>query len=109
MTTKQRKVGFSPDIAIPPGETLQEFLDSLAMTQVDLAKRTGLTTKTINEIIKGKAPITQETALKLESVFGIIWRPTIRKSGHGCKQWGRLQHDQKIPWSGFQEMQRKFS
>ncbi len=71
MTTKQRKIGFSPDIAIPPGETLQEFLDSLAMTQVDLAKRTGLTTKTINEIIKGKAPITQETALKLESVFGI--------------------------------------
>lgn len=68
MTT--RKIGFSPDIAIPPGETLQEFVDSLAMTQVDLAKRTGLTTKTINEIIKGKAPITQETALKLESVFG---------------------------------------
>lgn len=70
MATKQRRIGFSPDIAIPPGETLQEFLDSLVMTQVDLAKRTGLTTKTINEIIKGKAPITQETALKLESIFG---------------------------------------
>jgi len=68
MTTKN--IGFNPDIAISPGETLQEFVDSLAMTQVDLAKRTGLTTKTINEIIKGKAPITQETALKLESVFG---------------------------------------
>lgn len=65
----QNKKGFIPDIAIPPGETLQEYLESFAMTQVDLAKRTGLTTKTINEIIKGKAPITPETALKLESVF----------------------------------------
>lgn len=65
----QTKKDFMPDIAIPPGETLQEYLNSLSMTQVDLAKRTGLTTKTINEIIKGKAPITPETALKLESVF----------------------------------------
>lgn len=67
---KQAKSGFRPNIAIPPGETLQEYLDSLSMKQVDLAKRTGLTTKTINEIIKGKAPITPETALKLESIFG---------------------------------------
>jgi HTH-type transcriptional regulator/antitoxin HigA len=65
----QTKKGFMPDITIAPGETLQEYSDSLAMTQVDLAKRTGLTPKTINEIIKGKAPITPETALKLESVF----------------------------------------
>ena len=41
------------------------------MTQVELTKRTGLTIKTINDIIKGKAPITSETALKLESVFGM--------------------------------------
>ena len=62
--------GFNPNIAIPPGETLQEYLESLSIKQVDLAKRTGLTTKTINEIIKGKAPITPETALRLENVFG---------------------------------------
>jgi len=67
---KEIKTGFIPDIAIPPGETLQEYLDSVGMTQVDLSKRTGLATKTLNEIIKGKAPITPETALKLESVFG---------------------------------------
>lgn len=67
---RQDKSGFRPNIAIPPGETLQEYLDSLSMKQVDLAKRAGLTTKTINEIIKGKAPITPETALKLESILG---------------------------------------
>ncbi len=62
---------YSPDIAIHPGETLKETLDALQMTQVDLADRTGLTPKTINEIIKGKNPITSDTALKLSVVFGM--------------------------------------
>lgn len=68
--TNKTNMGYKPDLSIPPGETLQEYLDSVGMTQVELAKRTGLTTKTLNEIIKGKAPITPETSLKLESVFG---------------------------------------
>ena len=58
------------DIAIPPGETLLETIDALGMSQAELADRMGMAKKTINEIIKGKAPITQETALKLESVLG---------------------------------------
>lgn len=62
---------FNPNIAIHPGETLKETLDYLEMSQVDLAERTGLTTKTINEIVKGKNPITQDTAMKLSSVFGM--------------------------------------
>jgi addiction module HigA family antidote len=40
------------------------------MTQRDLAARTGLAPKTVNEIVQGKAPITAETALKLERVVG---------------------------------------
>lgn len=67
--TKEVKTGFNPDKAIPPGETLQKYLDALAMSQMELAQRTGLSTKMLNAIIKGKAPITPETALKLESVF----------------------------------------
>lgn len=62
--------GYEPNVAIPPGETLQEYLDTRGMRQADLAKRLGLVPKTVNEIIKGKAPITPETALALESVFG---------------------------------------
>lgn len=57
------------NIAIPPGETLLEVLESLNMTQKDLAERIDMSVKTINEIIKGKAPITAETALKLEIVL----------------------------------------
>lgn len=57
------------DIAIQPGETLLEVLESLNMTQKELAERIGMAVKTVNEIIKGKAPITAETALKLEIVL----------------------------------------
>ena len=40
---------------IAPGETLLELLETNCMTQLDLANKTGITKKTINEIIKGKA------------------------------------------------------
>ena len=60
---------FFANIAIPPGETLLEVLESLNMTQKELSERISMSVKTINEIIKGKAPITAETALKLEIVL----------------------------------------
>jgi HTH-type transcriptional regulator/antitoxin HigA len=41
------------------------------MSQAELADRTGRPNKTINEIIKGKAAITPETAIQLELVLGI--------------------------------------
>ena len=56
---------------IAPGETILELLEANSMTQLDLASKTGINKKTINEIIKGKAPITTSTALKLEYVFNI--------------------------------------
>jgi HTH-type transcriptional regulator/antitoxin HigA len=59
-----------PDIAIPPGEFLQETIDELGMTQTELAKRAGISLKTINQIIKGKEPITEGTAFALERALG---------------------------------------
>lgn len=62
---------YLPELVSPPGDTLLELLDERHMTQVQLAERTGRPKKTINEIIKGKAPITPETALQLERVLGV--------------------------------------
>ena len=59
------------EYVIAPGETILELLDANSMTQLDLADKTGINKKTINEIIKGKAAITKATALKLEYVFNI--------------------------------------
>ena len=61
---------YIPDYDVSPGEVLEDYLESLGMTQAELAARTGLTKKTINKIIKGKSPITHETALKFERVLG---------------------------------------
>lgn len=62
---------WQPDWALPPGEILLEVLEDRGMTQSELAQRTGRPLKTINEIIKGKAAITAETAIQLERALGI--------------------------------------
>lgn len=62
---------YLPDFVSPPGETLEEVLEMRGMTQAELAERTGRPKKTINEIVKGKAAITPETALQFELVLGI--------------------------------------
>ena len=61
---------YMPDIVSPPGDTLLEMLEERGMKQVELATRTGRAKRTINEIIKGKAPISPETALLFERVLG---------------------------------------
>lgn len=67
---KQPVNRYVPDYLVTPGEVLDDYLESYGMTQSELADRTGLAKKTINEIIKAKSPITPETALKFERVLG---------------------------------------
>lgn len=62
---------YQPDEVSPPGETLLEVLEERGITQAELAERTGRPRKTINEIVKGRAAITPETALQLEKVLGV--------------------------------------
>lgn len=69
--TKQIQNQYIPDVVSPPGETLLELLESKRMSQAELADRTGRPKKTINEIVKGKAAITPETALQFERVLGV--------------------------------------
>ena len=62
---------YIPDTVSAPGETLEEVLESRGMSQAELAERTGRPKKTINEIVRGKAAITADTALQFERVLGI--------------------------------------
>lgn len=48
----------------------EEFLDSMKVTQADLASHLGWTYSKINEIVNGKRGITLETALCFADVFG---------------------------------------
>ena len=59
------------NLAIHPGELLEEELEFISMTQLELAKRMGRPPQVVNEIIKGKKSITHDTAVELENVLGI--------------------------------------
>ena len=61
---------YVPDYLVKPGEIIENYLEHAGFTQASLAERTGLSKKTINEIIKAKSAITAETALKLERTLG---------------------------------------
>ncbi|MBS0607139.1 MAG: helix-turn-helix domain-containing protein [Verrucomicrobia bacterium] len=61
---------FNPDWYVPPGSTISDLLEEFGWTQAELANRTGFSRKHVNQLIKGIAPINQETALKLERVLG---------------------------------------
>jgi len=69
--SEQIRNQYHPDSVSPPGETLEEILDSRGMSQVEFAERTGRPKKTINEIIRGKSAITPDTALQFERVLDI--------------------------------------
>ena len=63
---------FEPTSVPHPGETVLEYLEFNGWSQSDLARRTGLTRKTISEICNGKAPITPPTALTFEKAFNAL-------------------------------------
>jgi addiction module HigA family antidote len=69
--TNEQNNEYSPDDVSAPGDTLMDVLESRGMSQAELAERTGRPKKTINEIIKGKAMITSETAVQFERVLGV--------------------------------------
>lgn len=71
MTGTENSRRFRPDYAIAPGETLVEVLADRGMSQAELARRTGLSTKHINQIALGTAPLSAETAVRFEFVTGV--------------------------------------
>ena len=61
---------YVPDYLVTPGEVLEDYLEYAGLSQASLSERTGLSKKTINEIVKSKSAITAETALKFERTLG---------------------------------------
>jgi addiction module HigA family antidote len=90
-----RGLQYSPDYAVPPGETLLEVLEKLGMSQAELAERIGRPKKTVNEIVKGKAAITPETALQFERAFRIP-----------ASFWNNLQRNYEAAVARLEERER---
>lgn len=89
---------YNPDYVSPPGGTLEEILNERGMTQVELAMRTGRKVKTINQIIKGKAPITPETALRLERVLSISARFWNNREKNYREYLARIEEQERLQY-----------
>ena len=59
------------DYAVAPGAYLEEWIEEQGLSQQHAADMLGCSRKLVNEIINGRAPITTDTALRLERVVGI--------------------------------------
>lgn len=62
---------FHPDLVPPPGDTIRDSLTALGMKQAEFAKRMGLSEKHVVDLMAGAAPISADTALKLERVLNV--------------------------------------
>jgi len=69
MHSDQQVTLLQPAAVTHPGEIVVDYLEFQGWAQRDLARRTGLTPKTISEICNGKAPVTPQTALAFEKVL----------------------------------------
>ena len=64
------------DLALPPGEYLEEVIAELDMSKDELARRMGRPAAKLSAVFKGEKAITPGTALQLEKVVGVpahIW------------------------------------
>jgi addiction module HigA family antidote len=79
--TDESRVEITYDYGVTPSDILRQRMYELGMSQTQLAMRTGLSRKTINELVHGKQSITHETALLLEPVLG-----------YAARFWMDMQH-----------------
>ncbi|MCF8239751.1 MAG: ImmA/IrrE family metallo-endopeptidase [Melioribacteraceae bacterium] len=80
----------------PPGDTIQETIDVVGMNQYELAERLGKNIKNVNQMIKGKEPITYETAIALERVLDIPADFWLEREKRYRRELTEIQFDQYL-------------
>jgi addiction module HigA family antidote len=68
--TPTTNASFNADWASPPGDLIEEVLEEYGWTRAELAQRLAFSAKHVNELLKGRASITADTAERLERVLG---------------------------------------
>jgi HTH-type transcriptional regulator/antitoxin HigA len=93
---------FTPDWVSPPGDTILDLLEERDWTQAQLSERLGYTTKHISQLINGKAPIHEETALKLERVLGSTAGFWLNREAQYRAQLAKMEEQERLetwtPW-----------
>ena len=95
-------------IAIHPGEHLAEELEELNMSAAELARKIGVPTNRVTQILNGTRAITGDTALRLAHFFGTsaqFWlnmqslydlRLAQQKAGKSIKGLPRLKRHESV-------------
>ena len=91
---------FAPDWVSPPGSTVADLLEERGWTQQELAQRSGFTTKHISLLINGKAPVTEDTAVKLERVLGSTMRFWMTREAQYREARARLEERKALSGKG---------
>lgn len=94
--------------AIHPGEHLAEELEALEMSAAELARKLGVPTNRVTQILNGTRSITGDTALRLGHFFGTsaqFWlnlqslydlRRAQEKAGKSIKRLPRLKRRETV-------------
>jgi HTH-type transcriptional regulator / antitoxin HigA len=87
---------YRPDSVSPPGATLLEVLEERGMSQRDFALRTGVSIKHISNLITGKAGISAEMALTLETALQIPARFWLAREARYQEYLARRRSDHAL-------------
>lgn len=84
--------------AVAPGEFLYEWIEEegRGITQAQLAEQLGVSRKLVNEILKGKSPISPETAVKLGRVTSISSSAWLLYEAQYQNDLARIKDEQQL-------------
>ncbi len=88
---------YHSNLAIPPGEFLEEVLEDLGMSKEELARRMGRPASKLSSIYKGEKAITPDTAIRLEKAVGVP-----------AHIWTGLEAEYRLTLARMEEAQERF-
>jgi plasmid maintenance system antidote protein VapI len=94
---------FMSEEPVAPGETIAEMLADRGLSQADFALLLGRSTKNVNQLVSGIAPITHDLAIDLERVLGTpaaFWNAAeARYRDLLARQAQRERMDSTVSWA----------
>lgn len=101
----EQNVMFESDWVSPAGDSILDLIEERDWSQAELALRLGMSAKHLNRLIKGKAALSYDTALKLERVLGSTSSFWMNREIRYQEQLARLDAQQQFDlWSDWLEL-----
>ncbi|WP_368300448.1 helix-turn-helix domain-containing protein [Kluyvera sichuanensis] len=86
---------FAPDWVSPPGDTIIDIIEDKGWTQQELAERLGYSEKHVSQLVNGKVPLTDDTAVKLANVLGSSAGFWISREAKFREHQARIEEEKK--------------